>query len=657
LLHAVWVSSIYRLTFSAGSGFSDTATAKVTIGQGIALPSATRANYTLLGWSTQQSGGNNLNAGATYTPSADTTLFAQWTLQVFTITFDGNHGTPSQTAATMTYGSLTPIVLPTATRSNYIFNGWYSDPISGYLLGAAAGNYSPTTSITAYAHWVQGSLNGMGAATQIAQVTVHSGIDSSFTAGSNGSTVAVNYTADSLPDGTVITAYLENSTARATLLLGTSANTILSLIIAWVATDGTVPTTPAGKPITMSISNASITAGSKVYGLIGNTRTLLGIARVDGVVVVEISVDPAVVVAIVAPDAPTGVTATAIDQSSATISWAAPTQTGGSAITGYTVTSSGGQSCQSSTTSCAVSGLTAGTAYTFTVVATNAIGNSAVSTASASFTIAPPVITPPVVTPPVVTPPVVIPPSSGGSGYVAPTPAPVVTPVPTPTPVDTSAATKAAQEVAAKALADKQAAEAAAKALAEKQAADAAAAKAAQDAIDAAILKAAQEKMAADAKALADAKAAADAAAVKAAQEAADASAKAAAVLQAAKDAADAAAKAAALIKPAISLYSISSKLTLSTYDTAYLQRYVKSLKNGAAVTCLGYIYKKGTTLAKATTLARTQATAVCTLMKKFNKTLKTSIALLDSSKAPKSAVGAKWVAVSYRVDGFKSKP
>ena len=244
----------------------------------------------------------------------------------------------------MTYGSLTPIVLPTATRSNYIFNGWYSDPSAGYLLGAAAGNFSPTASITAYAHWVQGSLNGMGAATQIAQVTVHTGIDSSFTAGSNGSTVAVNYTADSLPDGTVITTYLENSTARATLLLGTSANTILSLIIAWVATDGTVPNTAVGKPITMSISNSSITAGSKVYGLLGNTRTLLGIARVDGVVVVEISVDPAVVVAIVAPDAPTGVTANAIDQSSATISWTAPTQTGGSAITGYTVISNGGQS-------------------------------------------------------------------------------------------------------------------------------------------------------------------------------------------------------------------------------------------------------------------------------------------------------------------------
>jgi hypothetical protein len=219
-------------------------------------------------------------------------------------------------------------------------------------------------------------------------------------------------------------------------------------------------------------------------------------------------------------------------------------------------------------------------------------------------------------------------------------------------------AEKKAAELAAKALAEKQAAELAAKVLVDQQAADAlAAAKVAQDALEAAALKAAQEKMAADAKALAEAKVAADKAAVKAAQEAADASAKAAAALQAAKDAAAAAAKAALLKNPALTLYSLSTKLTLSSYDGAYLQRYVRSLKNGASVTCIGYFYTRGTTLAKATALAKNQASAVCALMKKSNKTLKTSIIILDSKKAPKAAAGSKWVAVSYRIDGFKEKP
>ena len=658
LLHAVWVSSVYHLTFNAGSGFSDTATAKVTIGQGIALPSATRANYTLLGWSTQQSGGSTFAAGASFTPSADATLFAQWTLQIFTVTFDGNHGSPSVATATMTYGSSTPIVLPTASRLNYVFNGWYSDPIAGYLIGAATANFSPTKSITAFAHWIQGSLNGMGAATQIAQVTVHAGIDSSFTAGSNGSTVSVNYLADSLPDGTVITAYLENSTARVTPLLGMNATTILSLVVAWVAPDGTVPNTTPGKPITMSVSNASITAGSKVYGLLGNNPTLLGIATVDGVVTVEITQDPAVVVALVSPDAPTAVIAVAIDQSSATISWSEPAHNGGSAITGYTATSSGGQSCTSATTSCAILGLIAGTAYAFTVTATNAIGSSVASAPSASFTIAAPTPAPTSG-------------GGGGGGYVA------------PGPVDNSAAIAAAKALADKQAADVTAAKAAAKALADKQAADATAAKAAQDAIDAAALKAAQDKMAADAKALADAKAAVDAAALKdaqaqaaaelqAAREKADAEAK-AAVDAAAKAKADADAKAAAEAKaladaaiaaqlaakkitPDVTLYSIKANLSLSTFDMSYLKKYLSTLKSNATVSCVGYIYTVHVSLAKATALAKSQATAVCAIIKKARPTLKTSILLLPAKSAPLAAKGAKWVAVSYRVDGFKAK-
>jgi hypothetical protein len=198
----------------------------------------------------------------------------------------------------------------------------------------------------------------------------------------------------------------------------------------------------------------------------------------------------------------------------------------------------------------------------------------------------------------------------------------------------------------APAVVDNTAALAAAKELADKKAAEEAAAVA---------LKAAQEKMAADAKALAEAKALADAAALKAAQDAADASAKEAASLQAAKDAEIAAANAAKAIKPAVTLYSLSSNLKLNAYDSAYLTKYVKSLKNGASVTCIGYTYGKSPASKASQALAKRQATAVCALMKKTNKTLKTTIVIYPATKAPKAAVGAKWVGVSYRIDGFRA--
>jgi uncharacterized protein (TIGR02145 family) len=86
------------------------------------------------------------------------------------------------------------------------------------------------------------------------------------------------------------------------------------------------------------------------------------------------------------PDPPTAVVATA-GNASASVAFVAPTNNGGSAITGYTVTSSpGGITATGTTSPINVTGLTNGTAYTFTIVATNAIGNSSPSTASSAVT-------------------------------------------------------------------------------------------------------------------------------------------------------------------------------------------------------------------------------------------------------------------------------
>jgi hypothetical protein len=346
----------------------------------------------------------------------------------------------------------------------------------------------------------------------------HASVDQaySFSSGNNGASVAIP--AGALDPLVPISIHLLTDSADQRTLIGGTGTSVLSVVVSWVAPDGSVPNTNTGKAISVTLTNPAIKSGAKVYSIIGNQSRLLGTAITDGSVTTLITEDPVLLV-----------------------------------------------------------------------------------------------INPEVVAAPVF--------------------------VSTPTPVDNSAALAAAKE-----LADKKAAE---EATALKAAADA---KAAEEAA----LKAAQEKMAADAKVLAEAKAAADAAAIKAAQDAADASAKAAAALQATKDAEIAAAKAAQAIKPAVTLYSLSTSLKLNAYDTSYLTKYVKSLKNGASVTCIGYSYSKNTTLQKANALAKSQATAVCALMKKTNKTLKTSVVVYPATKAPKAATGAKWVGVSYRIDGFK---
>jgi DNA-binding beta-propeller fold protein YncE len=88
------------------------------------------------------------------------------------------------------------------------------------------------------------------------------------------------------------------------------------------------------------------------------------------------------------PGAPTGVSATDAANGQSVVSWTAPADTGGASITGYTVTSSGGQTCSWTTgdLSCTVTGLTNGASYTFTVTATNAQGTGSASSASNSVT-------------------------------------------------------------------------------------------------------------------------------------------------------------------------------------------------------------------------------------------------------------------------------
>jgi outer membrane protein OmpA-like peptidoglycan-associated protein len=94
----------------------------------------------------------------------------------------------------------------------------------------------------------------------------------------------------------------------------------------------------------------------------------------------------AVIVVNTVPNAPTIGTATTTGSTTATVTYTAPGSDGGATITSYTATSSPGSITgslsQATSGTISVTGLTAGTTYTFTVVATNSVGNSSPSASS-----------------------------------------------------------------------------------------------------------------------------------------------------------------------------------------------------------------------------------------------------------------------------------
>ena len=85
-----------------------------------------------------------------------------------------------------------------------------------------------------------------------------------------------------------------------------------------------------------------------------------------------------VVTPLAVPQSPTDL-AVELGNGAITVSWVAPVDTGGTALTGFTVTADpGGASCTAAAgdTSCVVTGLTKGSTYTFEVVAQNSVGDS-----------------------------------------------------------------------------------------------------------------------------------------------------------------------------------------------------------------------------------------------------------------------------------------
>lgn len=264
----------------------------------------------------------------------------------------------------------------------------------------ASNGGSPVTNYTIISY-INGTPNG--------QITVGNVLTTVYGGLTNGTaytfTVAAINTTGTGPNSapSVAITPTNNTTipGQPTLVTGTAGNG--SVALTWVAPNngGATITSYTATPYiggvaqTFTTFNGSGTSGT-VSGLTNNTAYTFTVhaTNVNGSGP-ESLMSSAVTPFVSAPGAPTGLGASPGD-GQVTVTWTDPASNGNSVITSYKVTSATVNGVANTTfsatvsgataTSATVTGLTDGTAYTFTVHATNAIGSSAESSPTSAVT-------------------------------------------------------------------------------------------------------------------------------------------------------------------------------------------------------------------------------------------------------------------------------
>jgi len=98
------------------------------------------------------------------------TLYAQWTIKSYTVTYNANGGSVSPASKGANYN--TSVTLPTPTRSGYTFNGWYTASSGGTKIGNAGANYKVTKNITLYAQWIAKTVKVTGVKVDKSAITL-----------------------------------------------------------------------------------------------------------------------------------------------------------------------------------------------------------------------------------------------------------------------------------------------------------------------------------------------------------------------------------------------------------------------------------------------------------------------------------------------------
>jgi uncharacterized repeat protein (TIGR02543 family) len=143
-IYAQW-TTIYTVTFDASGGTVSPTSHLTGAGRRLgSLPIPTRTDYIFVGWFTAATGGDEVTTSTSF--SENTTVYARW---IITITFDANGGEVALEFDTVADDGT--VSLPTPTRVNHTFLGWFTSVTGGTEVTE---NTVFNANTTIFARWV-----------------------------------------------------------------------------------------------------------------------------------------------------------------------------------------------------------------------------------------------------------------------------------------------------------------------------------------------------------------------------------------------------------------------------------------------------------------------------------------------------------------------
>ena len=145
----------YTVSFNANGGTGAPGSQTRWYGEVIYLSSArpTRTGYVFKGWAKSPSDAVEYQPGSAYGLDANTTLYAIWSPETYTISFDANGGSGAPENQTKEYEQTLTLSSIRPTKTNYNFIGWGISSGSTTAAYQPGGSYTSNGDATLYAVW------------------------------------------------------------------------------------------------------------------------------------------------------------------------------------------------------------------------------------------------------------------------------------------------------------------------------------------------------------------------------------------------------------------------------------------------------------------------------------------------------------------------